>query len=317
MKRFKNILALYDHKIGDEASLQRAVALAKMNGARLTVCQAIEKLPKDTVVLFRPLLGDEVELQERFVAERTAHLERLVTAIRNDGVTVDVSVLTGKPFLQVIRAVLRENYDLVVMTADVFRGLRDVTFGSTSMHLMRKCPCPVWVMQPGASPRPERIVAAIDPNFPADTPDALSLKILELASSLARLEQCALDIVHVWDFLGTDLDSSRSEISTASRKQLTEKNRSAHQSTVDHLLANVDLSDVQFTVHLPNGDPAHTIPQFVHDHKGDLLVMGTIGRTGIAGFFIGDTAESVLRQVDCSVLAVKPEGFATPVTLSD
>jgi nucleotide-binding universal stress UspA family protein len=35
----------------------------------------------------------------------------------------------------------------------------------------------------------------------------------------------------------------------------------------------------------------------------------------VAGLFIGDTAEKVLRQVDCSVLTVTPEGFVTPVAL--
>jgi nucleotide-binding universal stress UspA family protein len=43
--------------------------------------------------------------------------------------------------------------------------------------------------------------------------------------------------------------------------------------------------------------------------------MGTVCRTGIAGFFIGNTAEKVLQEIDCSVLAIKPEGFETPVTL--
>ena len=43
--------------------------------------------------------------------------------------------------------------------------------------------------------------------------------------------------------------------------------------------------------------------------------MGTVCRTGIAGFFIGNTAEKTLQQVDCSVLMVKPEGFVSPVTV--
>ena len=43
--------------------------------------------------------------------------------------------------------------------------------------------------------------------------------------------------------------------------------------------------------------------------------MGTVSRTGIAGFFIGNCAETVLRQVDCSVLTLKPAGFATPISL--
>ena len=47
----------------------------------------------------------------------------------------------------------------------------------------------------------------------------------------------------------------------------------------------------------------------------DLVVMGTVSRTGIPGLLIGDTAEVILNNLECSVLAVKPTGFVTPVTL--
>jgi len=47
----------------------------------------------------------------------------------------------------------------------------------------------------------------------------------------------------------------------------------------------------------------------------DLIVMGTLSRTGIPGYFIGNTSESILSQVNCSVLTMKPPGFVSPVTL--
>ena len=47
-----------------------------------------------------------------------------------------------------------------------------------------------------------------------------------------------------------------------------------------------------------------------------LVVMGTVARKGISGLLMGNTAEAILRSVDCSVLAVKPEGFVTPVKVS-
>ena len=57
------------------------------------------------------------------------------------------------------------------------------------------------------------------------------------------------------------------------------------------------------------------IMDYAKKNKVDLIVMGTVARTGIAGFFIGNTAENVLNQVDCSVLTVKPDEFVTPVSL--
>jgi nucleotide-binding universal stress UspA family protein len=45
------------------------------------------------------------------------------------------------------------------------------------------------------------------------------------------------------------------------------------------------------------------------------VVMGTVGRTGIPGLIMGNSAETILQQVDCSVLAIKPPGFIAPVTV--
>jgi nucleotide-binding universal stress UspA family protein len=40
-----------------------------------------------------------------------------------------------------------------------------------------------------------------------------------------------------------------------------------------------------------------------------------VARTGLPGFFIGNTAETIISQLDCSLLAVKPPGFKTPVAV--
>ena len=55
------------------------------------------------------------------------------------------------------------------------------------------------------------------------------------------------------------------------------------------------------------------IGDLVRRERINLLVMGTVARTGIPGLVIGNTAETVLRDARCSVLAVKPPGFETPV----
>ena len=57
------------------------------------------------------------------------------------------------------------------------------------------------------------------------------------------------------------------------------------------------------------------IPQFVVSQGIDLVVMGTVARTGIAGLLMGNTAERLLQRLVCSVLAVKPEGFVSPISL--
>jgi nucleotide-binding universal stress UspA family protein len=67
--------------------------------------------------------------------------------------------------------------------------------------------------------------------------------------------------------------------------------------------------------HLREGNPRDVIPSAAEKMNADLVVMGTISRTGILGFLIGNTAEVILNNLDCSVLTSKPAGFVSPITI--
>jgi nucleotide-binding universal stress UspA family protein len=67
------------------------------------------------------------------------------------------------------------------------------------------------------------------------------------------------------------------------------------------------------SLHLLQGDAQKMIAALAAKLQADLVVMGTIARTGISGLIIGNTSEAILDQLECSVLAVKPPGFVTPV----
>jgi nucleotide-binding universal stress UspA family protein len=68
-------------------------------------------------------------------------------------------------------------------------------------------------------------------------------------------------------------------------------------------------------VELRKGSPEELIPRFVVSEGIDLVVMGTVARTGIAGLVIGNTAERLLQRLPCSVFTIEPAGFRTPVRL--
>lgn len=143
--------------------------------------------------------------------------------------------------------------------------------------------------------------------------DSLNPLILQLASSMARKEAGELHIVHVWHLFGDryagihGMTGKDVQVAKAQEKML-------HKQRFDGLLSRIDFTDLKPQVRLIEGDPDECIPELVMEQSIDLLVMGTVSRTGIAGFLIGNTAEEVLKQVDCSVLTLKPEGFVTPVT---
>jgi nucleotide-binding universal stress UspA family protein len=61
------------------------------------------------------------------------------------------------------------------------------------------------------------------------------------------------------------------------------------------------------------GTPWKEIQRLVQQLNADLIVIGTVGRNGIEGLLLGNTAEKVLDHCDCSVLTVKPDGFVSPI----
>ncbi len=65
--------------------------------------------------------------------------------------------------------------------------------------------------------------------------------------------------------------------------------------------------------HLVKGSPRREISTLAARLGADVVVLGTVARTGVPGLFMGNTAETILSQLQCSVLAIKPPGFVTPV----
>jgi nucleotide-binding universal stress UspA family protein len=308
MKRFKNIVFLADRDKGLSASLDRAVDIAKTNGARLTVMDVTAEIGLADYIQRTYSVDLNAQLKER----RLQFLERLTQPYTDRGVPVYTTVATGIPFIEIIRAVQRNQHDLVMKVAEHDSGLVSSLFGSTDMHLMRKCPCPVWIDRAGDEPAYQRILAAVDPFD--DESGNLQRLILDLATSLSEHEHATLDVMHAWEMPGESmLANGRARIPRTELDLLLEATETSHREALDALLSAYGLSAGSSNVHLLKGRPAQIISAYAREQEHDLIVMGTLGRAGIAGLFIGNTAEDVLREAQTAVLTVKPNGFVTPI----
>lgn len=315
MRRFKNILLFATGKANEKTALERAVALAKRNQAQLTVMGVPEELSSE--IMTQITLMSSVEFRAFVIQERTEALEQFVAPARQENISIDVKVLFGTPFLEIIREVLRHQRDLVMMTAEGKGGLKEMLFGSTTMHLMRKCPCPVWVMKPTRRKHHARILAAVAPNPQDEVQTQLNRKIMQLATSLAEAEGSELHIVYVWLHFDKKILPASARTGASQLPKIMQELEQHHRSWLDELLGEFNLQNLPHQVHLLKGDAGKVIPALAQKKQVELVVMGTVSRTGVAGFFIGNTAERVLHQIDCAVLAVKPDGFVTPVKIEE
>lgn len=310
MKRFKNILYFADEATEPCSALERAVALARTNNARLTVFDVISEQDSRGVAKRH----FEVDLDQILREDREAELDDMVSSYSDSDIVIHRRVVSGISFIEVIRAVHNNQYDLVIKAARPPDSFVKRVLGSTDLHLLRKCPCPIWIDRPGAATPYRTVLAAVDP---ADDEDQDSARlIMDLATSLAKREGANLAVVHAWRLLGeSKLRSGRAMVSITDLELLLDGTREWHRDRLGDLLANYGINTEDPRVHLVKGEPAPSIRAVSEELDADLVVMGTLGRHGIPGFFIGNTAEDVLQTTQASVLAIKPYGFVSPVTI--
>lgn len=320
IKQLKNILCVLTPSDTFKTALERAVTLAENNQARLTVVDVVERV---TVGIGMPDVGPiSSDLQALVNGDHLRTLEAFTAAYR-ERVEIKHDVLTGTGFIEIIRTVLRNEHDLVIKPVENPSFVERI-FGSDDMQLLRKCPCPVWLMQPTEKSKYKCILAAVDfnPLEPETVGRGLNMEILELSSSLALSDFAALHFVHVWDvpeagFVG--LWSDNPDVATAN---MLRGAKMRHQNGIEMLrqLLHDHISQEAYgyispRFHVLQGSAKTVIPEMAAQLKADLVVMGTVARTGIAGLLVGNTADTILEQLKCSVLALKPPGFLTTVKL--
>jgi nucleotide-binding universal stress UspA family protein len=306
MKRFKNVLVIPAQLVADDPALVRAARLAEVNQAKLKVIWVLEEFNGQPPV---------AELTEAIVSGIEAELEKAVAPLRDRNLPVETAVLRGRAFVEIILMVQNNGHDLVMKTARGNALRKNVFFGTTALHLLRKCPCPVWIVSPASINRDGGIMVAVDPDTEDETALAVNRTLMELGTSLAEREGKDLHVLHAWNVPYGDLIRhspwlrvSNTEVESYF-KQIQERHRERFDSLVEPFRSiNPDLIE-----HFYEGIPADVILDGAQDNDIEVIVMATLARSGIPGLMIGNTAESVLGMVECSVITVKTPDFVSPV----
>lgn len=291
--------------------VSQAIKLAKSHHSHITFFSVVEELPKDQLALVTLLPSKE--LMDNLQKDQQRVLKKNIEKFYHPAIAVDAQNTIGVPFIAVIKKVQHENYDLVILAARTGEQSRRRFFGSTTIHLMRKCPCPLLAVGTKADEPIKRIVAAIDVYAPSEEGLALNNTILTWAAHLAVSEKAELHVIHAWQLPDEDYLKSWGHNSAVDRLELIMKQQLDRQKRFNHFINNHFIDGNLPITELIEGTAQEEIPKYIDEQNIDLLVMGTVCRTGIAGLFIGNTAESILSEVSCSVLTLKPVGFTSPI----
>ncbi|MCA0928430.1 universal stress protein [Ruegeria profundi] len=315
----KKILAVADAS-ETQAALQSAITLADTHGASVEVIACIEA-PHDLSILSRLSGADPDKLIEKAVETTRQKVSTRLAAIAHDR-QINLRVSVGKTYLEVIRHVAKSRCDFVVKKAEPLVGMERFLFASTDQHLLRKCPCPVWLQTSDARQNPKRILAAVD----LDTRDAaepetlaaLNRRVVDAACMIAIAPDAEVIVLHAWDAIGEGMIwalSSGSDSRMSADRYVNEV-LNARQQAMDRLLSQIRAEigpRPRLVPRLAKGSPEIVLHEQSREVGADVVVLGTVARTGLSGVFIGNTAENIINSLECPVLAVKPDGFVSPL----
>ena len=299
MAVFRNILLLVDSNVLGKEACERAITLAAEENARLTILNVIEAVAER---LGSPADQSSMDLRDIDIPGRCEKLKELVPKQAN--LQFQINVVCGSPVKEMMQQVLRGRHDLVMVAEPSMA----TSLGFTTLKLIRKCPCPVWVISPSFANGDIRIMAAVDPDpFDADR-DGLNTQILDIASSLAGRKGTELHIVNAWRAPAEGVLRSHGGLSAENLSRYVYNVFNVRASSVKEIIQKSSATTLRHRMHLLKGTASRVIPIAVRRERIDVLVIGMFSRRGLGGWLIGNTAEKILNRVKCSVLMVKPNG---------
>lgn len=304
----RRVLVAADFSPHSAAALRRAVAVAQAFGAEVSVVHCLEDIREAMAVMRREarwelVAGDIHKYEQALCQDSETKLDELLKPYAGAGVSLSHQTRIGTPYIQLVHAVEEQKQDLLFVGTRGDTGLKRLLLGSTAQRVLRHCPAPVWIVRAARSGPLKTILAATDFS-PA------SGKALSAAATLAARMGAELHLLHVSESGGA-LKSAKDQgfLAGISAKEV-ERRQEEH---LRQFAAEICGNEVQPRLQLAKGDAAKAIAATAKKLDADLTVLSTVGRSGLSGLLVGNTAEKVIDSVHCDVLAVKPDGFISAV----
>lgn len=305
MKRQERILVATRGTSADDPAISRAFAVARRTGAQLVLLDALPNLPTGWEALLSSLEIDDA--REEAERERRSELNEIAHALAAHGVRAEIEVRWGRPAMEIIHSVTEHHADLVVLEDDQTVGLNSLTDA-----VVRQCPVPVWAVKASPHVPPPRVLAAVDPT---GRPGTLDERILAMASMAAEVVDGEVYVVHAWQPLQDELEWLPDGFRRRTQKAaVLEATRARHVRAVEELVKKNLPRLPSERVRIVERSAVAAVLETIDEIGADLVVFGTARIADYAGLILGKTADAIAERTPVSIVAVKPDGFITPVS---
>lgn len=277
-------------------AFDKARWMAKNVGASLHILVVIEE-HSDT--------ASEVETKRHEMSRQA--VDRLTQDLEKEGIEVESTIDQGIAWFEILKHSVWTESDWIMLSSTRKGQSSDGSvLGSTARKVVRQSKLPVWVVQDSPAKAVKNIAV------PIDLTD-ISGKLVGAGLRLGELLDANVKIVHSVDYSGELVCFRYPDV----QKRLTEYRRKVRETAHEKIMKLAGEDFNSDNILLSKHNISQVLPEMVSKGEADMVVMGSVSRTGIPGFVIGNSAEKLLSRLECSLLVMKPEDWESPIAIPE
>lgn len=285
------ILVVADYTEQNPIAIKQAVNLAKAYNASLEIVYFCYEMLQD-------MPGDHEEIKSQIMAKVELGANEQFKQVETNDIEYNRTFVWEKEIALWVKKYAKEEQPVLIIKT----GHRSETifYTPTDWQLIRECRTPTLLVTEEKWRKSPNVLAAIDLGTKIKEKRILNKEILREAKRLA-------------EHLGSEVYVSYTphcspilrDLGLQNRDEMEQEAKDKYYNLIADLGCEFGIPMAHFDVHA--GLPENVIPSTAAKYKAGVVVVGTLGRTGIAGKLMGNTAEKILKLLKTDVLALKPQ----------
>lgn len=285
MRKIQKILLATDFSQASQDALKQAVILATKNASKIYLLHVIPQVIK---------LYDWTIDHASLIREANSILQENLEEMRRGVVSeAEAIVVVGNPREEIIsQADSLEVNVIMIGSGEKEKGDR-FPLGVTAENIIRGTSRPVWVVKRGASEGIKKILCPVD--FSSHSRRALvnAVDLSIMFGAELQVVTVAEKLPRAYRGLPLYLESGKADWEKYCQKEL------------EKFLRNFNFEKIAWNKSVRSGEPHEEILKAAAEMGADLMVMGSLGRTGLFRILMGSVAEKIARELPCSLVMMK------------
>jgi universal stress protein E len=280
----KRVLVVADIEDDDRLSLEKARDIAVPLQASIEIVKFIHPTEQSGLS----------DVQR--VAQNSQLLSSMITQIFDETTRVSHSVVISEHIADwVVNRCSETPIDLVIKSGHRSESL---FHQPSDWTLIRHLSCPILLVNHDKWNSQSNILLTLDVATKESQHQQLNALMLNWGKFWHQAIQTKLHAVY-----SIPVNKALLELEVVDKNLVMKKKAPAAKQAMQALLAEFEMDSVH--CHIAVGPAEKTIPHLANELHSDLVIIGSVGREGVSGFVLGNTAEKVIHNLRTDCLVVK------------